>query len=1379
MGPDKRTYFGYVLCLELLTIIDISKSNQGSKESSDIFEWLSPSHWESAEQLSSHVDCRFEGTLNWLYLIPELNSWLFDTNTLNVTWITALPGVGKSTMAAHLLSTIHSKLSTLEQNRYIYLCYFFCKDGEQKLMHAHNIVQTLSYQLAVQNQHFLRELNRTWQEENFVVSSAVGIRLLYNRLFHQPLTASSVNGLNQTVYCVIDGLDEARLDVKDGRSPDSEVSVLLKLLGTTPHVRLLVLSRSVPQIGNTMHTLNSTMKEISATDNEQDIERFVAWKVSQSAKLRDGFGKLDIDPVTHVCKTANGNFLWVEILLAYLEGSSSMKEFESGLLEIPVEFQDLYSQILKRIVRSVSTSQERSVIKEVIQMVIASPRELQIEELQAAVELILEDQLPDFARTLKLHCGTFIHITRGRINVERKHVRVVHETFREFIISDETQAEGFQVNLPEAHSTITRVLLRYLCETDFGAQLTVGKFVQRTPDLACSIEQKFQLLKYASTQWSFHLRQSTFDSAEELYSTLEIFLLRGPILLWIESLAVFQDLAVLSRTSDDLLGWVKIHARRLPTSSARSLESWARDLARFYSEYASTVSGYPNSVYQLLFDLFPSPSLFHSRCRKRSVSIADGIHVNWNPAFVGINHYQNYESAVCSEDQKLFAFASENEICLREQVHGETVDLIKAQYAKKWVVLAMALQSKSNMIAAVYVPWDPNGNVSYSPRLSIWDTDNRALLSDTCLELFGVEETLFLVDRIAFTDDGRCVLGSGWKFILPDHALSTETIKAKRAAFTNAAAVILSPDGQTILKLESGNRRVLVRTVGRAITFNKPLYYLHEYDDPSDCPERLHEEKHWRWNVAPLVWWHYWREVTRAYTFSSDSRWFARFTDQNCVMLHDLETQTERLIYQPPDTWTSSVANNLAFDRQVQRLLWTFDHTGVRKTWNTRVEVWDLQTISPIGGFQFGRCMWRERVDFCSEPCLVSYRVSVSRWNIMEGLKVEARAQEGSLDWKIGAFAPGFYVSVGYAGEDLSFVNFVDDLTTNQLVTQLFDSKKGIGRRITYPSPLQLDCNQHKFPAVWGNNSLAMGDTILNLGELENPTVFRTIALSQTTKEVVNTAFHLTGELMACLQRMKENSLALHLYCTQTNRLLVSKSFARGVGIQQPEELDVRSFPSLIVFDSSSSPKFVIVLLSKREPKTVGKVGKQSPTGYEGVQGSLYVWIFEIESLNMTQEFMVPNFRYRDHTFEASHVLKGYFNIRGDKLICCEERRGLCCGQLWIIDMENETGISQFLPDFGRIEFMRETETVVAVTSAGWLQSKELWKMTLNSELGNENGLFLGRVDPWVLEGWKKLAYIPPRFDPCHESGIAFNLKGEVAYVCEFGKELVRVSFKW
>ena len=78
-----------------------------------------------------------------------------------------------------------------------------------------------------------------------------------------------------------------------------------------------------------------------------------------------------------------------------------------------------------------------------------------------------------------------------RVNVEWKYVRIVHETFREFIISDETEGEGFHANLSEVHSKITRVLLRYLCETEFGTQLMSGKLVQRTPDIAFCIEQKF------------------------------------------------------------------------------------------------------------------------------------------------------------------------------------------------------------------------------------------------------------------------------------------------------------------------------------------------------------------------------------------------------------------------------------------------------------------------------------------------------------------------------------------------------------------------------------------------------------------------------------------------------------------------------------------------------------------------------------------------------------------------------------------------------------------------------------------------------------------------------------------------------------------------
>ena len=51
--------------------------------------------------------------------------------------------------------------------------------------------------------------------------------------------------------------------------------------------------------------------------------------------------------------------------------------------------------------------------------------------------------------------------------------------------------------------------------------------------------------------------------------------------------------------------------------------------------------------------------------------------------------------------------------------------------------------------------------------------------------------------------------------------------------------------------------------------------------------------------------------------------------------------------------------------------------------------------------------------------------------------------------------------------------------------------------------------------------------------------------------------------------------------------------------------------------------------------------------------------------------------------------------------------------------------------------------------------------------------------DDWAQQGWNKLAYIPPSFLPCYETGIAIHSTGEIAYVGEFGKRLLRISVDW
>lgn len=227
------------------------------------------------------------------------------------------------------------------------------------------------------------------------------------------------------------------------------------------------------------------------------------------------------------------------------------------------------------------------------------------------MEEALADRFFDFLYLLKSECGTFVRVVDDANDEKWKYVQVAHETFYNFITSEASANNEFHVSLSESHGEIALILLRYLSNHDFGSQLTDGSFTGREDGHAAEVREKFPLLQYAATMWSVHVRQS-WGSSEQINTALKEFLTQGPLLLWIEALVTFSQLPALSRSMEDVLVWTAIRA---PIAKIDSdlFEIWARDISRLCTEFSKTITEYPNCIHNMLFDLFPSPSLFYDR----------------------------------------------------------------------------------------------------------------------------------------------------------------------------------------------------------------------------------------------------------------------------------------------------------------------------------------------------------------------------------------------------------------------------------------------------------------------------------------------------------------------------------------------------------------------------------------------------------------------------------------------------------------------------------------------------------------------------------------------------------------------------------------------
>ena len=1158
------------ISLKHLAKIEISRFGF-EKNDQAMFEWLCPSHWEVVGQLSGHVYRHLGGTLTWLHSLPELNAWLAGKGP-RIFWMTGLPGIGKSIIAASLVSSLHPAALGDQSKEVIntivptpsprrsqpYLAYFFCRSGEDKLMHAHNIVQTFSYQLARQCDIFHREVNKSRVIEQFIVSPSVGIRLLYNRLVERPLSTLGRALGQENVFCIIDGLDEADFNVRDDRSGSSEIAILLQLLAASPQVRLLVLSRRIKELCDTLDILPSVSREISGADNGDDIELYVEWKVSHSIKLRQGFSELNVSPVDHFLNEIRCNFLWTDIVLRFLEGSASKNDFENGLHEIPVQFFELYRQILGRIA-STASPRKRRFIKEVIRTIISSPRRLDVTELQAYVEEALADKFFDFMYLLKSECGTFVRIVDDANNQERKHVQVSHETFYNFITSEASANDEFHVSLPESHGDIALILLRYLSNHNFGLQLTEGAFTGREDYHAAEIQGKFPLLQYAATKWSVHVRQSE-GSSERINSALKEFLTRGPLLVWIEALATFNQLSALSQSMDDVLVWTKT-STSIGKIDSELFEVWARDISRLCTESSNTITEYPNCVHKMLFDFFPSPSLFYDRYRSAVASVSGSASTPLNPKLAGVSNFYHtgYDSsAFSSGPNKLFALANTDHIRIL-QAFGGSVFIISAPapgvrffgparsqdtspvrslsssfslpQENKWAVLAMAFSpSKLGlkvMLAAVHVPLLEEDS-PYCPILSIWDIDELVMIANVPLNLEGVDDKFCLVDWVRFSEDGLSVHCGVWKYDMVRNKTTIE-VEDLYELVGESDAVTLSLDRQRILRLDRSDSRVLVSTnFTDDVKFNKPHVYTIPNDDganllPSELAYRRHE-------TTPLYWWRLWWEVTRSYKFSNDSRWFARFTIRNSILLYDLKEQSEIEIARTDDSWSNILINNLAFDTESERLAWTFNYVDMNEAYDTRIELWSTEKLSPIGGFSLGRYGWRDRITFCADHNhIMTFRSGIATWNVNLLSNIDREVIRFDTSVISGFGITEYSIRVGYCVSNVYLL--YPDKRSGKHVLQAFQRRKGT-RKLLFQSSA-IGANHWRFPWTTDGKTIAVADTAVDIS-CDNMTT-KSLAVPAST---VTTSFHLPGSLLACLEQTE--SATLRLFCTTTNEELAT-----------------------------------------------------------------------------------------------------------------------------------------------------------------------------------------------------------------------------------------------
>jgi tetratricopeptide (TPR) repeat protein len=432
----------------------------GSNVSESVFsKWLAPSTAEVEAQLGANRQQRVDGTLRWVLNLPEFKSWRLNEFKKRATpaetlWITGLPGMGKSTISAY----IHDLLAS--QYPEMVVSYFFCKSGTTHLNHAHHIVRTISYQVAMK-----QPLVKRYLESKMIDLPTTGgnenLAFLFHKLINEPLQECLPDA---KLFILLDGIDE----LEDSAMHQSvsklrtEIETLLELVLTLPQARVLVTSRSSPELRRILEKSGST-RTLSRNDNTDDIERYVDSRVSKSTKLAQGFKNINKAAAQFFAEKANGIFLWVVIVLDILDRTTSSKSFASALEDLPPAMNNLYEQILLRSKKSGNYEW----IKLVLGLTLVARQPLTLDQMKQALELLTNDEVFDMEDLLRSECGSLVDLVPvfGTRQGQSFEIHIAHETFQTYLTTSGNsgdQNDDAVFSARQAHGKAALACLRYL-----------------------------------------------------------------------------------------------------------------------------------------------------------------------------------------------------------------------------------------------------------------------------------------------------------------------------------------------------------------------------------------------------------------------------------------------------------------------------------------------------------------------------------------------------------------------------------------------------------------------------------------------------------------------------------------------------------------------------------------------------------------------------------------------------------------------------------------------------------------------------------------------------------------------------------------------------
>lgn len=548
------------------------------------------------DDLDFFAEKRMPGSCEWMLDEPVLADFLQGHRQSLVLWCTGRPGSGKSVFASSVVNHLRDNDAKC--------AFHFFRFGNETHNCLSSFLVSVAYQFAERIPAYRARLMQMFDQGLSLHKSAP--RLIWQKLFLSTLFTIDIA---VPLYLVIDGLDECDAS-----------ALLLKLLGdlssSKPICHVLLVSRKTRTLTNGVEKLSksTTVEMFSFEGIDEDLRMYVEDEM-QSMRGEQSFKDRIAE---RILAKADGNFLWVNLVLKEVLQCHTETEIEEALNDVPEGLEHLYGRMDAALARS-SRPIDQAMARTILMWVVCSRHHLNLEQLSDALR-------PEYAQVLDLRltigqvCGEFVIVDPKGI------VSMVHATARDFLT--ENRDLNFYVSASESHQKIFSK-----CVSELIASSSRIQMGQVTPK---------SFLLYAAMSWPYHLSMTSACLDQESLLLLAQFF-RGPaVLSWIHLLSLSSQLGTLVQASKILATFLKqvdrLDADRSPLThrlqEKDALSLWSIDLVRLVGKFGLHLKCQPKCIYKLVPAFCPPASAIHrtfcSKAAQSSLTVTGISSPSWD-----------------------------------------------------------------------------------------------------------------------------------------------------------------------------------------------------------------------------------------------------------------------------------------------------------------------------------------------------------------------------------------------------------------------------------------------------------------------------------------------------------------------------------------------------------------------------------------------------------------------------------------------------------------------------------------------------------------------------------------------------------------------------